>query len=113
MATLIARYREAPELGWAEFGVIDKPEPAVFAHTCSSGGGTLILLHNFGEDPVKVSGKVGPGDGPAQAFRGAMLLDLFDGGNVDLDPDGGFQVELGRYGYRWFRVHRKGDRLAP
>ncbi|WP_324643552.1 alpha-amylase family protein [Pseudarthrobacter sp. LT1] len=113
MATLIARYREAPELGWGEFGVIDQPEPAVFAHTCSSGGGTLVLLHNFGEDPVKVSGKVGPGDGPAQAFRGAMLLDLFDGGNVDLDPDGGFRVELGRYGYRWFRVHRKGDRLAP
>ncbi|MHC6591815.1 hypothetical protein [Arthrobacter sp. C152] len=42
-----------------------------------------------------------------------MLLDLFDGGNVPLKLDGGFRVELGRYGYRWFRVHRKGDRLAP
>lgn len=113
MATLIARYREAPELGWGAFEVIDQPETAVLAHTCSSGGGTLVLLHNFGEDTVKVSGKVGPEDGPAQAFRGAMLLDLFDGDNAALDPDGGFQVELGRYGYRWFRVHRKGDRLAP
>ncbi|BCW21066.1 alpha-amylase [Arthrobacter sp. NtRootA9] len=113
MATLIARYREAPELGWGKFAVIDQPEPAVFAHTCSSDGGTLVLLHNFGEDTVKVSGKVGPEGGPAQAFRGAVLLDLFDGGNVALDSDGGFSLELGRYGYRWFHVHRKGDRPAP
>jgi hypothetical protein len=42
-----------------------------------------------------------------------VLLDLFDGGNVALDSDGGFSLELGRYGYRWFRVHRKGDRPAP
>jgi trehalose synthase len=113
MATLIARYREAAELGWGKFAVIDQGEPAVFAHTCSSGGGTLVLLHNFSEEPVKVNGKVGPDDGPAPDFRGAMLLDLFDGGNVALEPDGGFTVELGRYGCRWFRVHRKGDRLAP
>jgi hypothetical protein len=30
-----------------------------------------------------------------------------------LEPDGGFTVELGRYGFRWLRVRRKGDRLAP
>ena len=113
IATLIARYRESPELGWGEFSVIDQPEPAVFAHTCSSGGGTLVLLHNFGADTVKVSGTVSGQDGPPQAYKEALLLDLFDGGNVELEPDGGFTVELGRYGYRWFRVHRKGDRLAP
>ena len=113
MATLIARYREAPELGWGSFGIIDQPEPAVLAHTCSSDGGTLVLLHNFGEEQVTVSGRVGPEDGPRQAYRDAMLLDLFDGGNAPLEPDGSFAVELGRYGCRWFRVHRKGDRLAP
>jgi trehalose synthase len=113
MATLISRYRESPELGWGAFAIIDQPEPAVFAHTSSSDGGTLVLLHNLGEEPVKVAGRVGPEDGPRQAFKGAILLDLFDGDNVALEPDGGFTVELGRYGYRWFRVHGKGDRLAP
>ncbi len=113
MAALILRYRESPELGWGKFAIIDQPEPAVFAHTCSSDGGTLVLLHNFGEEPVKVTGKAGPEGGPRQAFQDAILLDLFGGGNVPLEPDGGFTVELGRYGYRWFRVHRKGDRLAP
>jgi glycosidase len=113
IATLIQRYRESPELGWGEFAVIEQPEPAVFAHTCSSTGATLVLLHNFGEDTVKVSGNAGPKDGPPRAFRGATLLDLLGGDNVPLEPDGGFTVELGRYGYRWFRVHKSGDRLAP
>jgi hypothetical protein len=72
-----------------------------------------VLLHNLGEDPVKVSAKAGPEDGPAQAFKDAALLDVFDGGSVPLEPDGGFTVELGRYGFRWLRVRRKGDRLAP
>ncbi|MFP5365405.1 MAG: alpha-amylase family protein [Actinomycetes bacterium] len=113
MVTLIRRYRESAELGWGEFAIIDQPEPAVFAHTCTTDFGALVLLHNFGEDPVKVSGSVAPEDGPRNAFKDAILLDLFDGDNVPLEPDGGFTVELGRYGYRWYRVHRKGDRLAP
>jgi trehalose synthase len=113
LATLIVRYREAPELGWGDFAIIDQPEPAVFAHTCSSDGGTVVLLHNLGEDQVKVTGKVGGGDAPPQGYKGALLLDLFDGDNMELEPDGGFTVELGRYGHRWFRLHRKGERLAP
>ncbi|MBD1538129.1 trehalose synthase [Arthrobacter sp. S13_S34] len=113
MVTLIRRYRESAELGWGEFSIIDQPEPAVFAHTCSTDTGALVLLHNFGEEPVKVSGTLGTEDGPRNAFKDAILLDLFDGDNVPLDPDGGFKVELGRYGYRWYRLHRKGDRLAP
>ena len=113
MATLILRYRENAELGWGGFALIDQPEPAVFAHTCSSDGGLLVLLHNLGADPVKVTASAGAPDGPAGAFRDASLLDVFDGGSVPLEPDGGFTVELGRYGFRWLRVHRKGDRLAP
>ena len=113
MATLIQRYRESPELGWGEFAVIDQPEPAVFAHTCTSDGATMVLLHNFGTAKVTVTGSVGGGDAPKRAYRGAILLDVLDGGNVPLEPDGGFSVELGRYGYRWFRVQQPGDRLAP
>ncbi len=62
---------------------------------------------------MRVAGRVGPEDGPRQTFKDAILLDLFDGDNAALEPDGAFTVELGRYGYRWFRVHGKGDRLAP
>ncbi|WP_258804005.1 alpha-amylase family protein [Pseudarthrobacter sp. NS4] len=113
MATLIRRYRECAELGWGEFALIDQPEPAVFAHTCSTDGAALVLLHNFGEEPVKVSGSLNPENGQRNAFKDAILLDLFDGDNVPMEPDGSFTVQLGRYGYRWYRLHRKGDRLAP
>ena len=113
MTALISRYRESPELGWGEFNIIDQPEPAVFAHTCESDGGTLVLLHNFGAKKVKVAASLAAAHSPSGSYRGAVLLDLFDGHNVDLDRDGGFTVELGHYGYRWFRVHRKGDRPAP
>ena len=113
MVTLIRRYRESAELGWGEFAIIDQPEPAVFAHTCTTEFGALVLLHNFGEDPVKVAGTVAPEEEPRKAYKDAMLLDLFDGDNVPLEPDGGFTVELERYGYRWYRLHRIGDRLAP
>jgi hypothetical protein len=113
MSALISRYRESPELGWGDFSIIDQPEPAVFAHTCTSDGGTLVLLHNFSEKKVTVTGSVAPEDTPAGAFRNSQLLDLFDGDNAAVEPDGTFTVELGRYGYRWFRLHRKGDRLAP
>ncbi|MFJ5862159.1 alpha-amylase family protein [Pseudarthrobacter sp. NPDC092439] len=113
MSALISRYRESPELGWGEFSIIDQPEPAVFAHTCTSDGGTLVLLHNFSEKKVKAAGSVAPENSPAGAFRNCQLLDLFDGENAAVEPDGTFSVELGRYGHRWFRLHRKGDRLAP
>jgi hypothetical protein len=113
MATLIQRYRESPELGWGEFALIDQPEPAVFAHSCTSDGGTMVLLHNFGTAKVKVTGTVALEDGPKRTYRGAVLLDVLDGGNVPMEPDGGFTVELGRYGYRWFRLQQPGDRLAP
>lgn len=113
MAALISRYRESAELGWGEFNIIDQSEPAVFAHTCESDGGKLVLLHNFGAKKVKVVGSVAAADSPSGSYQGAVLLDLFDGHNVALERDGGFTVELGRYGFRWFRVHRKGDRPAP
>jgi hypothetical protein len=41
----------------------------------------LVLLHNL--------------DGAKQAFKEAALPDVFDGGSVPLEPDGGFTVELG------------------
>lgn len=113
MSTLIHRYRESPELGWGEFAVLDQPEPAVFAHTCSSDGGTLVLLHNLGEGAANIQACLSPPDGSGRGYRDAVLLDLFDGDNIPLEPDGSFSVKLGRYGYRWYRLHRKGDRLAP
>ncbi|MEE2523629.1 alpha-amylase family protein [Pseudarthrobacter sp. J75] len=119
MATLMQRYRESPELGWGEFSVLDQPEPGVFAHKVEADDGTLVLLHNFTEEPVKISATVAPADEETQGrrarnpYKGCILLDLLDGDHLPLEPDGTFTVKLGRYGYKWYRVHEPGDRLAP
>lgn len=73
----------------------------------------MVLLHNVSDDTVKVTGTARPEDATPRAYKRAVLLDVLDGGNVPLEPDGAFTVELGRYGYRWFRVHHPGDRLVP
>ena len=37
MSLLVRRYRECPELGWADFEVLDQPHAAVLAHRCTLG----------------------------------------------------------------------------
>ena len=37
IALLIKRYRESPELGWADFSVLDQPHRHVLAHECALG----------------------------------------------------------------------------
>jgi hypothetical protein len=39
-------------------------------------------------------------------------VDLFGADELE-SPDGHVTVELGRYGHRWFRVRRPGQRVAP
>jgi hypothetical protein len=60
--------------------------------------------------PASVTAKVSSPDDPTETFGGAILLDLLDGHNLALADDGGFELELERYGCRWFRIQRPGDR---
>ena len=127
IATLIQRYRECPELGWGKFEVIKHSASAVLMHRCTWDGSTVILAHNFGAEPLAVTatavpdepeqpagaaGKDGNG-GPAVSYAGAVLRDLLGGEDIPLSDDGAFEVPLDRYGYRWFRVERPGERHLP
>ena len=68
-------------------------------------------LWNFiAAQPASVTAKVLSPEDPREAFGGAILLDLLDGGIVPLTDDGGFELQLERYGYRWFRIQRPTDR---
>jgi hypothetical protein len=42
-----------------------------------------------------------------------VLRDLLGGEDIPLSDDGAFEVPLDRYGYRWFRVERPGERQLP
>jgi len=101
-----ARYRTSPEIGWGSFELLDQPEEAVLAHAMTSPLGRFVALHNFAERPVTVPFAVP--DEP----DGTELVDLLGPERVPVEGARA-QVELGAYGYRWFRVKRPGDgRLA-
>lgn len=110
IAALIRSYRESPELAWGDFELIKQPNPCVLLHSCTRAGSTLVLAHNMAAKPASVTAKVLSPEDPEETFGGAVLLDLLDGDIVPLSDDGGFGLELERYGYRWFRIQRPADR---
>lgn len=113
IASLIQRYRESPELGWGRFELVKQPVARVLVHRCSRDGSALLLAHNFGAEPASVSANAGSAQEPGRSYAGAVLQDLLDGEDIPLQDDGGFDLELDRYGYRWFRIHHPEDRLSP
>jgi trehalose synthase len=104
MTLLVRRYRECPELGWGSFEVLEQPEAAVLACRRTWDDASMVTLHNLGSEPVQVTVRLD--DCPA----GTRLADLLSEGGVELDELGWAELELGRYGHRWLRVVRPGDR---
>ncbi|UXX97358.1 hypothetical protein N7U49_46930 [Streptomyces sp. AD2-2] len=108
MRLFIERYREAPELAWGDYRLVDTAERAVLAHIARTTDGTdgaVLAMHNFAGGPVTVRLRL-PEAGP-----GGRLMDLLDEGHAGLtvDDDGLLRVELPAYGYRWLRVGTPAD----
>ncbi|GAA2025609.1 alpha-amylase family protein [Agromyces tropicus] len=104
MRGLIARYRSSPEIGWGRFELLDVGAPEVLAHRITEDHLRFVALHNFAPRPARVTLELG------ELPEEAVLSDLFA---VDADPIDGrgrVEVELGAYGYRWFRVLAPSDR---
>jgi glycosidase len=108
IALLVKRYRESPELGWAEFRVLDQPHVHVLAHECVHDDRRVVAVHNLRAESCTVPLVLDDCD------RGDHLLDLLqDAGSVPLDDRGRVEVSLEGYGYRWLRLmSRDSRRLA-
>ena len=104
MSLLIRRYRESPELGWADMEVLEQPNTDVLAHRCSWGDGTMVALHNLGPEPRTVPIQLDDGDDSCR------LVDLLQDGSTDLDGSGRAELTLDAYGYRWLRLARPAQR---
>jgi trehalose synthase len=104
MTLLVQRYREAPELGWGSFTVLDQPHRSVLAHMVELDDHATVALHNLGTGaclvPVQLEGRP----------EGTLLVDQLCDGTVALDEKGRAEVELEGYGHRWLRVVPPGDR---
>jgi glycosidase len=51
---LIERYRESPELGWADFSVLDQPHRHVLGHECAWDDRRIVAVHNLSPESCSV-----------------------------------------------------------
>ncbi|USQ85376.1 alpha-amylase family protein [Streptomyces phaeoluteigriseus] len=105
MRLFIERYREAPELAWGDYRLVETGERSVLAHVCSAGDGTVLAVHNFADQPVTVRLAM------REARAGGRLTDLLDEAHAGLkaSDDGMWHVDLPAYGYRWLRLGTPAD----
>jgi hypothetical protein len=102
---LVKRYRESPELGWADFSVLDQPHRHVLAHECAWDDRRLVAVHNLSAESCTVPLTL---DGCGEDDH---LLDLLqDSGGLSVDAAGRVEVALEGYGYRWLRVQARDSR---
>lgn len=104
MTLLIRRYRECPELAWGSCAFLDRGGQKVLVQRSDHEGGTVLALHNF--DALPAVAALVLDDLPA----GTRLVDLLSDRSVELDSDQRVTIDLGRYGCRWLRVVRSGNR---
>lgn len=104
MTLLIRRYRECPELAWGSCAFLDQNGKQVLVQRSDHEGGTVFALHNFDNLPAAV--ELPLDDIPA----GSRLVDLLADRTVEVGSDPRVTIDLGRYGCRWLRVVRPGER---
>lgn len=109
MTLLVRRYRECPELGWADVEVLRQPHRPVLAHLARWDDGVMVGLHHFGDEavvvPLELPAELAPG-----SWDGCELVDLLQDFRTPLDGQGRTELALGGYGHRWLRLVRPGDR---
>ena len=59
MRRIIWCRRERPELGWGSVTLVDTATPSIFAHRSDWEGGTVVAVHNLGEEPASVTLELG------------------------------------------------------
>lgn len=91
----VLRVRRATyEFGWGACEFIETDDPAVLAHRCRRGEESVLVVHNVADRDATVEI---PRDG-FESLRDLLTKDPHSG-----TPDGKYRIELGPYGYKWFR----------
>jgi maltose alpha-D-glucosyltransferase / alpha-amylase len=96
---MIRTLREAPEVGSGTCTHVDVPAPpGVLVHRADDDTGTMVFVHNLGEEPgtVDLSSLAAEAEYPNDILADQEYGEL---GKFD-------SVAIGRYGYRWIRLRR-------
>ena len=89
------------EIGQGEWSILETGERKATALRYDLLGSVVIVAHNFSPDPCSLELQV------VGCERGCLVDVLGDGGKLEVE-DGRCQLRLGAYGYRWFRLQRRG-----
>jgi maltose alpha-D-glucosyltransferase/alpha-amylase len=95
---LIRMRKEAPEIGWGDFAVLDTGDEGVLGLRFDWRGNSVVTLHNFHSQPVEI--RLNPRIGS----EGRALIDIADGASSHADDRGRHTIMLDAYGYRWYRA---------
>jgi maltose alpha-D-glucosyltransferase/alpha-amylase len=97
MERMIRMRKEAPEIGWGEFSILQTRTPEVLAIRYDWRNNSLVVVHNLSATPREIWLKLNS-DGSG------CLANLLSGENSKSDTSGEHCLLLEPYGYRWFRV---------
>ena len=97
MERMIRMRKEAPEIGWGEFSILQTRAPEVLAIRYDWRNNSVLVVHNLSAVPREVWLEVGVEDS-------GRLVNLLSGENSNSDASGKHRLLLDPYGYRWFRV---------
>ena len=98
MRSLIVAYRDCPEIGWGDVEIVEQPHHQVLAHQCVLDGSAVLAVHNLAAEPVTVVVPV------PQVEEDQQVVDVLNGGAVEVGPSGRTELALEGYGFRWLRV---------
>lgn len=96
MERIIAMRKECIEFGYGDYEIIKADHPGVFAHACHYKSGIALAVHNLTDQALAVTlGKY---------FE--HLMEYFSDQKYEPVKTDTKQMQLGPFGYRWFRVSR-------
>ncbi len=89
--------KECPEIGYGEWEIVDTKSKSVLAMRYRYRSTVVLVLHNFAANPVVINVD-------AIGEQPTPLLDLIEPLEIHLDEKGGYEIRLGSFGFRWFRL---------
>ncbi|HUS31349.1 MAG TPA: alpha-amylase family protein [Kofleriaceae bacterium] len=94
---MIRARKEAPELGWGEFEVLETGQDKVLALRYNWRNNSVVTVHNVSGEALTI--ELHLGDMP-----GRKLCNVLSPEHSEADGRGRHHIVLEPYGYRWYRV---------
>jgi maltose alpha-D-glucosyltransferase/alpha-amylase len=95
---MIRMRKEAPEIGWGTFNIIDSGDPGVLILRYEWRKNVVMIIHSFHDKPVEITFALKEDD------DAKSLVDILDGHDSRADGDGKHHMVLEPYGFRWYRA---------